>query len=127
MATTRTIARVRSRRCTGTCVAARGGMTRAALVVMLAACAHHADVHHDDAASPGGQPPLGAHYDPDGTGVTFRVASTRATRIELGIYDAPMGSERSHVAMEREPSSDVWRARVPIDQLPAIIYYGYRV
>ncbi|MBS1118230.1 MAG: isoamylase [Deltaproteobacteria bacterium] len=70
---------------------------------------------------------MGAHYEPDGAGVVFRLASTRASRIELAIYDAPTGAERSRIVMEREPGSDTWRARVPAAELPEVIYYGYRV
>jgi isoamylase len=70
------------------------------------------------------QAPMGAHYDPDGTSVVFRVASSRATRIELWIYDGD--TYQSRVIMERE-GGEIWRARVPVNELPATISYGYRV
>ena len=104
-------------------------MTRAALIVCLVACTGSQSPGPGDdvdAAVPR-EPPLGAHYEPDGSGVVFRIQSSRATRVELWIYDAPMGSERARVVMEREAASDVWRARVPVGELPATIYYGYRV
>ena len=68
---------------------------------------------------------MGAHYAPDGSEVSFKIASSRAERVELWIYDAPTGAERSHVAMER--AGDVWQTRVPASALPETVYYGYRV
>jgi glycogen operon protein len=67
---------------------------------------------------------MGAHYSPDGTEVSFRIASSRAERVELWIYDAPTGAEHSHVAMEHDGD---WRVRLPTSALPETIYYGYRV
>src|SRR5262249_25553670 len=91
-----------------------------------ASCAHRAP--EADAPTPTWQAPLGAHWTPAGDAVVFRVASTRATHVELSIYDAPMNApERVHVALDRESSGTVWTARVAADQLPATIYYGYRV
>src|SRR5262249_10562879 len=79
-----------------------------------------------DAAPPvGWQAPLGAHWTPEGDAVVFKVASTNATRVELWIYPAPTGPEASHVEMTRD--GDVWSARVAAADLPATIYYGYRV
>ena len=78
----------------------------------------------DDTAMPW-DPPMGAHYSPDGSEVAFRIASSRAERMELWIYDAPTGTERSHIALER--AGDVWQARIPTSEHPAVIYYGYRV
>ncbi|CAN5923734.1 glycogen debranching protein GlgX [soil metagenome] len=80
-----------------------------------------------DAAATQWSPPIGAHWDPDGSGVVFRVASTRAERLELWIYDAARGAERMHVAMEREGAGDLWSVRVAAAELPEVIYYGYRV
>ena len=101
-------------------------MLRAALVVLVACSGGPSPGTGDDvdAALPW-EPPLGGHYSPDGTEVSFRVASTRASRVELWIYDSPMGSEHSRVVMERD--GDVWHARVPASELPETIYYGYRV
>ena len=58
---------------------------RGLIVICLAACSgsqHLGDDAADDAAIPW-EPPIGAHYDPDGSGVVFRIASTRAVRVEL--------------------------------------------
>ena len=60
----------------------------------------------------------------------FRVASTRATRVELWIYDAPRAAPaRLRVAMARRPDGD-WGAEVTAAELAAAgvatIHYGYR-
>ncbi|MBA3502756.1 MAG: glycogen-debranching protein, partial [Deltaproteobacteria bacterium] len=103
-------------------------MKRGLLVVWLVACTGSQSPGPDGDDDPivPWEPPIGAHYDPDGSGVVFRIASSRATRVELWIYDAPMGAERARVVMERE-ARDVWRARVAAGELPETIYYGYRV
>lgn len=102
---------------------------RGALVVLLVACAGSNGPEDDvagDAAPPAFEPGLGAIWEPDRAGVSFRVGSTRATRIELWIYDAPVGPG-SRIEMEREVGGQVWRTRVAAADLPATIYYGYRV
>ena len=105
------------------------GMTRAVLIVVLVACANQGGTPGGEGDAPAGTwtAPLGATWDPDGSAVVFRVASTRATRLELWIYDAPTGAERSRVVMDREAAGEVWRARVAAAELPDVIYYGYRV
>ena len=60
----------------------------------------------------------------------FRVASTRATRVELWIYDAPRAAPaRLRAAMARRPDGD-WGAEVTAAELAAAgvatIHYGYR-
>ena len=57
-------------------------------------------------------------------GVTFEVASTRATRVELWVYAAPTGPAQLHVAMTQ--TGNVWRAHVAAADLPPTVYYGYR-
>ena len=101
-------------------------MMRAAIVAGLVACSGNSAPHPTeiDATVPWA-PPMGAHYEPDGSAVVFRIASSRASRIELWIYDAAIGAERVRVVMEREGATDVWRARMPAGE--ATIYYGYRV
>jgi glycogen operon protein len=86
-----------------------------------------------DAASPGDgsgiqpfQPTLGAHWDPTGSEVIFRVASTRATRLELDLFDQPAGAAaRSTITMDRDGDS-TFVTHVAAADLPATIYYGYR-
>ena len=60
----------------------------------VVACAHQGsgptgDDDDDPGVPPIWEPGLGAHYSPSGDEVSFRIASTRATRIELAIYAAP--------------------------------------
>ncbi len=105
-------------------------MIRGSIVVALAmaGCGNPSAPGGDDldgSVTPPFAPPLGATWEPDGAGVVFRIASTRATRIELELHDAPFG-DGTRVVMERE-SDDVFRTRVAADDLPATIYYGYRV
>jgi isoamylase len=104
-------------------------MMRATALLVVAACARQGDLTLDPSHDGGDawSAPMGAHYSPDASEVVFRVASTRAERMELWIYDAPTGPERMHVVMERESTGTVWRARVPTSELPDVIYYGVRV
>ena len=100
---------------------------------MLAACAHRGVTpgSGDDSALPQDAPTtsgslLGAHYSADGGSIIFRVASTRATRIEVWLYDAPTNAAaRDHVALQPEAGGSVWRAEVPAGS--GTVYYGYRV
>ena len=103
---------------------------RIGLAVLLAACAHNGATPGGDsgmtpdAAAPF-QPTLGAHWAADGSAVTFRVASTRATRIELELFDQPTGAApiRSIVL---DNAGSVFSTQVAAADLPATIYYGYR-
>ena len=69
---------------------------------------------------------MGAHYTRDGSAIDFRIAAQRATRIEVWIYgEATQAAELQRVELMRD--GDVWSARVPTADLPATVYYGYRV
>ena len=76
-------------------------------------------------------PRLGAHVEPSGD-VVFRLASTRATRVELWLYAEPLGAtERLRVPLTPEEGVPVFAARVRRDELEAAglggqVYYGYR-
>ena len=101
------------------------------MTAVLAACAPHGGALPGDAGSPDAPagawtPGLGAEWSPDGSEVSFEVASTRATRIELDVFDAPTGAAPVLTAVLAETGS-VFAARVPASQLPPTIYYGYRV
>jgi glycogen operon protein len=75
---------------------------------------------------------LGAQFDASGTQVTFRVYSSRASRIEVYMYAAPTGSdEAAHIALDRDAATSVWSTTMPVSQIrssgiPGTIYYGYR-
>ena len=61
---------------------------------------------------------LGARFDDDMSEVTFRVRSARATRIEVWVYDAPMGeAERARIELASE--GDVLAVAVPVAELRA--------
>jgi isoamylase len=104
----------------------------AGCVLALVACTGKgATPGGDDAPDGGGptvwEPPLGGHYSPDASEVSFRVASTRATRIELWTYDTPTGAQ---VWLRRELTrgdDGVFATRIAASELPTTIYYGYRV
>lgn len=75
-------------------------------------------------------PPRGGTWAPDGGAVHFRVASERATHVEVWIYAAPRGEPaRLSRALERGADGD-WRGEVSAAELTAAgvatIYYGYR-
>ncbi len=100
-----------------------------AVLLVLGACAHRSAALDDGGApdaSPGTWTPgLGAHWSPDGSEVSFEVASTRATRIELDVFDAATNAAPVFVGVLAQ-SGDIFSARVPASQLPTVIYYGYR-
>ena len=80
-----------------------------------------AGVLSPDALVPPWRAPLGAHWDPTGSEVVFRVASTRATRVELDLFDAARrrrrASRRSRWIATATRRS--WTARVAAADLPA--------
>ncbi|MDQ3036999.1 MAG: alpha-amylase family glycosyl hydrolase, partial [Myxococcota bacterium] len=75
-------------------------------------------------------PALGARETADG-GVEVRVASSRATRVEVALFDVPFGAtERLRVPLARD--GDRWTVRVTAGELEAAglvapRYYGLRV
>src|SRR6516225_9378838 len=85
-----------------------------------------------DVVYPPGSPPLGARYDVSGQNILFRVYSSRASRIEVCIYDRPTGAdEKAKFALTREPKSDIWAIKVTVADLAAKgikdpVYYGFR-
>lgn len=84
------------------------------------------------AACPPGTPTLGAHYDPDELAIHFRVFSSRASRIDLYLYDTAFDAdEKLVVSLKPDTASKVWAAVVPAATLRAngltrVVYYGYR-
>lgn len=72
---------------------------------------------------------LGARYDATRSSITFKVYSSRATRLEVWIYDAPTGaSEKSRLVMTKDSATNVWSANAATASLPfrGTVYYGYR-
>jgi len=74
---------------------------------------------------------LGATIDDTQSVVTFRVFSSRATHVEVWIYDTPFGSaEKLNAEMTVDPQN-IWSKTIPLGDLAgkgvtSTIYYGYR-
>lgn len=74
---------------------------------------------------------LGAKYDGTKANITFKVYSSRATRIELYVYANPMGAQEAGKYVLTKGSNSVWSASVSVSSLQALgisgaVYYGYR-
>jgi isoamylase len=76
---------------------------------------------------------LGGRYDATATGITFRVYSSRATRIAVYVYAAATGAqERASFVLSRNASTNVWATTVSVAVLrdtygiTGTVYYGYR-
>ena len=76
---------------------------------------------------------LGASYNSAATTITFRVYSSKATRIELDLFNAGYGSAESlRYLLALDPNTpNVWQATVAVSALKTAgitgaVYYGYR-
>lgn len=75
---------------------------------------------------------LGAAYDADETHITFAVFSSRATRIEVWLYDQTATSvQKASFALTADPTTNFWSTTLAISDLVArdltgTIYYDYR-
>ena len=76
---------------------------------------------------------LGARLDSSGAQITFRVASTRATRIEVWLYKNASGAqEKVRYVMTKGTGTNVWAKSVSVATLKdtygitGTVYYGYR-
>jgi isoamylase len=76
---------------------------------------------------------LGASYDSTQSNISFRVYSSRATRLEVWIYSQPSGAqEKAHFVMTKDTSNNFWSKTVSVSALqtrygvPGPVYYGYR-
>jgi isoamylase len=76
--------------------------------------------------------PLGARYNADGTAITFRVYSSKATRVEVWVYASPQGQDaKASYSLSLDKDSHVWSVAVRVDQLrqkglDGPVFYGYR-
>lgn len=60
---------------------------------------------------------LGARFSDDRQ-LTFRVFSSRATRIELCLYGKPFGADEvAHVPLDKDPNSSVWTLSLPLSRI----------
>ena len=76
-------------------------------------------------------PVLGAAYDAGHTNVTFKVYSSRATRIELWAYSTATGTQMKLLRVLVKGTGNVWSTTVPVTSfsnagITGTIYYGYR-
>ncbi|KFA91687.1 isoamylase [Archangium violaceum] len=75
---------------------------------------------------------LGAQYDATKSNITFRVYSSRATRIEVYIYKTPKGAQEVAKYVLTKNTSNVWSTTVSVATLKNTygvtgpVYYGYR-
>jgi glycogen operon protein len=76
---------------------------------------------------------LGACYDATKANITFRVYSSRATRIEVWIYNAATGlQEKVNYVMTKDTATNIWSKTVSVATLKTTygitgtVYYGYR-
>lgn len=76
---------------------------------------------------------LGAHLDPGGAQLSFRICSSRATRIEVYLYAQPTGADEvAHFTLQRDVSTSVWSTTLPLENIRRefgiqnTIYFGYR-
>jgi len=75
---------------------------------------------------------LGANYSADNQQIDFRVYSSRATRVELYLYDQASGAHEIAQYELIKSQGDVWSISLEVSNLDArlhnnTIYYGYRV
>ncbi|MEZ0471491.1 glycogen debranching protein [Luteimonas salinilitoris] len=76
---------------------------------------------------------LGARYDASQSNITFRVYSSRATRIEVWIYKTPAGAQQAvSYVLTKDAASNVWSKTASVATLKntygitGTVYYGYR-
>jgi glycogen operon protein len=76
---------------------------------------------------------LGGRYDASQANITFRVFSSRATRLEVWLYKAPSGSQEVvRYVMTKDAASKVWSKTVSVATLKRSyaltgpVYFGYR-
>jgi isoamylase len=76
---------------------------------------------------------LGARYDGTAANITFKVYSSRATRIEVWIYKDKSGfQEKVNYVMVKDPATNIWSKTASVATLQntygitGTVYYGYR-
>ena len=74
---------------------------------------------------------LGASYDSTKSNLSFKVYSSRATRIELYLYSAATGTAEKARYVMTQGTGGIWSVSIPSTTLSSLgltgtIYYGYR-
>jgi isoamylase len=89
-------------------------------------------VIHADVVYAPGTPALGAHYDASGKNILFGIRSSRATRIDIYLYDQSFGAdEKMQTSLTQQPDKLTWSATVSVASLrdtgaSGTVYYGFR-
>jgi isoamylase len=105
-------------------------MKRVLVLVLLAGCGVSVgDVTEENAQTETTPSMLGAQSS--SRGLTFRVRSARATRLEVWVYDAPMNGQVLKRLQLIRRAGDTWSATLSPTQIGADgvaipLYYGYR-
>jgi isoamylase len=74
---------------------------------------------------------LGARYDATSSNITFRVYSSRATRVELDLFAVAYGAPEAATYLLTKDTDNVWSVTVPVSAVQAAgiagtVFYGYR-
>ncbi len=75
---------------------------------------------------------LGGRYDSTQANITFRVFSSRATRLEVWLYNTPSGAQEVvKYLLVKDAATNVWSKTVSVatlksSNLTGTVYYGYR-
>jgi isoamylase len=105
-------------------IRAAGSLMLAALLAWLPTGAAEAAINSQN---------LGAKYDATQANITFRVYSSRATRIEVWIYKTAAGAQEAvKYVMTKDAATSVWSKTASVATLQTTygitgpVYYGYR-
>lgn len=74
---------------------------------------------------------LGARYSTDGTMVEFAIYSSKASRIEVCLFNEPLGQTERIAYPLIKSSSNVWTVTIPLSEIRShgvndTLFYGYR-
>src|SRR6185312_9153250 len=105
------------------------------LCIVLAACAGDAPPNVPSSGVKtdpfGNTTTLGAHWSSDGAALTFNVFSSRATHVEVDLYDVALGADEKLAVAMTQTGNDIWSATLDATKLSSAglggtLYYGYR-
>ncbi|HME26405.1 MAG TPA: hypothetical protein VKI44_34625, partial [Acetobacteraceae bacterium] len=109
----------------------RGSMARTTkiarlLLVLVSLVAPLAPAHADIDSQH-----LGARYDATTSNITFRVFSSRATRVEVELFAVAYGAPEVAKYVLTKDASNIWSVTVPVSDVQAAgitgaVFYGYR-
>jgi isoamylase len=79
----------------------------------------------------GDETKLGAHWNSDHSSLTFNVFSSRATRVEVDVFDAALGADEKLALPMTNGGNHMWSATIDANALASAgitgtVYYGYR-